>query len=260
MRRLPILLAPLAVVGLLSVAQPAAATVIFSDDFNAENGGVGALNYTGFANWGVSGVGETVDLIGNGFFDFYPGNGLYVDLDGSTGNAGVLTTNSFFGPGSYVLSFNLAGSTRGDTNTVIVRFGGVDISGGGITLGSAAPFNPPFSLSFNAAGSGPDQLRKPRRRQPRSHPRQRRAGSDRRPRAGLVALARRRSRGPRPVAPSALRLDSHSPSGRRRASHPLGAVSLCKGPESPLRDPSVSSVYLPGGGHPQGHLTQGEAR
>ena len=152
MRRLPILLASLAVVGVLSAAQPAAATVIFSDNFNAENGGVGVLNYGAFANWGVSG--GTVDLIGNGFFDFYPGNGLYIDLDGSTSNAGILTTTAFFGPGSYVLSFNLGGSTRGDTNTVIVRFGGVDISGGGITLGSAAPFNPAFSLSFDAAGPG----------------------------------------------------------------------------------------------------------
>ena len=153
MRRLPILLAPLAVVGLLSAAQPATATVIFSDNFNAENGGAEFLNYGGFANWGVSD--GTVDLIGNGgTFDFYPGNGLYVDLDGSTGNSGILATNSFFGPGSYVLSFNLAGSARGDSNTVIVRFGGVDISGGGITLGSAAPFNPPFSLSFTAGAPG----------------------------------------------------------------------------------------------------------
>jgi hypothetical protein len=60
----------------------------------------------------------------------------------------------FFGPGSYVLSFNLGGSTRGDTNTVIVRFGGVDISAGGITLGSAAPFSPPISLSFTAGAPG----------------------------------------------------------------------------------------------------------
>ena len=37
---------------------------------------------------------------------------------------------------------------------MIVRFGGVDISGGGITLGSAAPFNPPFSLSFTAGAPG----------------------------------------------------------------------------------------------------------
>ena len=65
------------------------AAVIFSDNFDGENGGVGALNYTGFANFSVSN--GLVDLIGNGFFDFLPGNGLYVDLDGSTSDAGVLT-------------------------------------------------------------------------------------------------------------------------------------------------------------------------
>ena len=31
------------------------ATIIFSDNFNAENGGVGVLNYNSFANWSVSG-------------------------------------------------------------------------------------------------------------------------------------------------------------------------------------------------------------
>ena len=65
------------------------AAVIFSDNFDGENGGVGALNYAGFANFTVSN--GSVDLIGNGYFDYLPGNGLYIDLDGSTSDAGVLT-------------------------------------------------------------------------------------------------------------------------------------------------------------------------
>lgn len=40
----------------------------------------GALAYCGFQNWKVEG---SVDLLGNGFFDLLPGNGLYVDLVGS---------------------------------------------------------------------------------------------------------------------------------------------------------------------------------
>ena len=49
-----------------------------------------------------------VDLIGNGFFDSYPGNGLCVDLDGSSGNAGVRTSIPIaLTPGSYVLKFDL---------------------------------------------------------------------------------------------------------------------------------------------------------
>src|SRR5678816_2126767 len=91
------------------------ATIIFSDNFNAENGGVGVFNYNSFANWSVSG--GTVDLIGSpGFFDFFPQNGLYVDLDGTSFMAGTLT------------SIGIAvtpGSQRGDFNTVHV-----DVSGG----------------------------------------------------------------------------------------------------------------------------------
>jgi hypothetical protein len=100
------------------------ATTIFSDNFNAENGGIGALNYNAFANWSVSG--GTVDLIGSpGFFDFFPANGLYVDLDGTSFQAGTLTSIGIpITPGNYVLSFLLAGSQRGDFNTVHVNVSG----------------------------------------------------------------------------------------------------------------------------------------
>lgn len=110
---------------------------LFADDFDAENGGTGALNYAGFANWGVTD--GTVDLIGNGFFDFYPGNGLYVDLDGSTADAGVLTTTMTFAlpEGSYELSFDLGGSQRGDSNDVTVTLGGLYTDT--FTLASADP-------------------------------------------------------------------------------------------------------------------------
>ena len=50
----------------------ASAAPLFSDNFNAQNGGVGTLNFSGFTNWTVSN--GSVDLIGNGFFDFYPGD------------------------------------------------------------------------------------------------------------------------------------------------------------------------------------------
>jgi len=110
-----------AVFGLLTLASPASATPIFSDNFNTENGGAGVLNYNNFANWNVTN--GTVDLIGNGFFDFYPGNGLYVDLDGSTGQAGFFSTKTTFAPGTYVLSIFLGGSQRGDTNSVTVTLG-----------------------------------------------------------------------------------------------------------------------------------------
>ncbi len=97
------------------------------DNFNSENGGVGELNYNSFANFTVanSNIGGTVDLIGNpGFFDLYPGNGLYVDLDGSgNGVPGLLTSKQTFAPGTYTLSFDLAGSARGVDDNVNVNFG-----------------------------------------------------------------------------------------------------------------------------------------
>jgi hypothetical protein len=95
---------------LLSI--PASATTIFFDNFNTENGGNYALNYTGFTKWTVAN--GTVDLIGAGSaWDFYPGNGLYVDLDGSTYQAGtMMSINVPVSAGSYVLSFDLGGSQR----------------------------------------------------------------------------------------------------------------------------------------------------
>jgi hypothetical protein len=69
-------------------------------------------------------AGGNVDVIGTGFFDLLPGNGNYIDLDGTGGipavfqsNAGLIT----LGPGDYVLSFDLAGSQRDGVNTVLVN-------------------------------------------------------------------------------------------------------------------------------------------
>jgi hypothetical protein len=100
-----------AMASLIGTGSAQAATIFF-DNFNTENGGTQALNYSGFANFTVSD--GTVDLIGNGgAFDFLPGNGMYIDLDGSTNNAGVLTSNVMpLGMGLYTLSFDLAGSRR----------------------------------------------------------------------------------------------------------------------------------------------------
>jgi hypothetical protein len=106
------------------------AQVLISDNFNSENGGVPTLNYNSFANWDVANAGTTggtVDLIGNGAFDFYPGNGLYVDLLGSgNGTPGQLqskTTFNFVSGVNYTLSFDLAGSARGTDNHVDVTLG-----------------------------------------------------------------------------------------------------------------------------------------
>ena len=139
------------------------ATIIFSDNFNAENGGGGVLNYNSFANWSVSG--GTVDLIGSpGFFDFFPGNGSYVDLDGTSFQAGTFTSIGIpVTPGTYILSFLLAGSQRGDVNTVEVNVSG-GLASSTYTLASNIPLTletmsftvlapTTINFSFNNEGS-----------------------------------------------------------------------------------------------------------
>jgi len=142
-----------AVLFLFSV--PARAAIIFSDDFNTEHGGVGILNYNSFNNFTVTA--GTVDLIGNGYFDFLPGNGLYVDLDGSTNDAGLLTSNALaLAAGSYVLSFDLAGSHRGQAETVdALVFGGADPSYAALQIvhASGDPFTR-VAMSFIVPAGG----------------------------------------------------------------------------------------------------------
>jgi len=115
--------------------------VPFSDNFDSENGGVGKLNYSGFTNWTI--VDGTVDLIGNGYWDFLPGNGLYVDLDGSTHNPGqMISSNSFdLQPGTYMLSFYLAGNQhQSPQDQVTVQLAMGSLLNNTYTLTNFAPF------------------------------------------------------------------------------------------------------------------------
>lgn len=128
-----------ALCALLSVS--ASAGMMLSDDFNSENGGTYQLNYGGFTNWEVGG--GTVDLIGVGSsWNWFPDHKLYVDMDGSTGNAGKMTSRTAFDfiPGvTYVLSFDLAGNQRAATSeTVRVQ----------VAMGAA--FGEDYSLSWDS--------------------------------------------------------------------------------------------------------------
>jgi hypothetical protein len=103
-------------------AGQAHAGVLLSDNFDSENGGAPQLNYYGFQNFTVTQ--GSVDLIGNGSFDFYPGHGLYVDLNGSTYQSGTLASNAVFGPGSYTLSFEIGNNpSNQDPNSMTVSLG-----------------------------------------------------------------------------------------------------------------------------------------
>ena len=93
------------------------------ETFNSENGGIGVLNYTAFTDFSVT-VGA-VDLIGNGLFDFYPGNGLYVDLNGTTNASGTLESKMSFSPGTYELTFDIGRNPNGVglTDSVMISLG-----------------------------------------------------------------------------------------------------------------------------------------
>ncbi len=138
----------------LSAAVPAHATVVFSDNFDANATGLNVVP----AAWSVSA--GTVDVIGPGFFDLIPGSGNYIDLDGSTGQAGVLS-KSFTGlaNGLYQVTFDLAGNHRSGNDTVVVGFGGssqtvsLGINQGWTTLSMLATVtNGTLTLSFDDLG------------------------------------------------------------------------------------------------------------
>ncbi len=114
------------------------ATVLFSDNFDSENGGRHSFVYSGLQKWSFA-AGRNVDLIGAGSaYDYFPGNGLYIDLDGFYESSTIRTNRVLdLTPGTYVLRFLLAGSQRGDANTVTVSLGTAFSET--FTLESAAP-------------------------------------------------------------------------------------------------------------------------
>lgn len=135
----------LCLLALSAFTSGAQAAVLFSDNFDSNATSLNAVP----AGWTVSN--GTVDIIGNGFFDFYPGNGAYIDLDGSTNDAGELSQSfSLTGGVTYNASFTLGGSTRGDSNIVDVSFGSASQS---FALASDDPLAL-FILGFTPAADG----------------------------------------------------------------------------------------------------------
>lgn len=104
------------------------ANAIFQDGFDSEGAaGESILNYTGFANWTVTG--GSVDLISDPNkwgLDCIGGTGKCVDLDGSSGNAGILTSKDFtLGEGTYSLIFDISGNQRnGSADSMLVMLSG----------------------------------------------------------------------------------------------------------------------------------------
>jgi hypothetical protein len=98
-----------------------------------------------------------VDVVVN--FGGLPGK--TVDLDGSTGNAGVFTKSLSLTAGvEYVAAFDIYGSRRGDTNQVTISFGastlvlslGSSDSNAGVSLAFTPAASQSYDLSFSNAG------------------------------------------------------------------------------------------------------------
>jgi len=107
-------LMPLITAATLALATAGAtATVLLDDSFDTENGGNGAAEYSGFANWTVA----NVDLLAPGYFyslcGAAGGGSPCVDMEGS-GNGTMTTRTAYdFAAGGASLQFDLAGDQRG---------------------------------------------------------------------------------------------------------------------------------------------------
>lgn len=102
-----------------STGASAATITSLTDGFETEVGVTNSvLNYGSFQNWDVSD--GTVDLIKTGQYGIGCQSGSWcVDLDGSTSDAGILTTKDMFAAGSYTLSFGISGNQRNSSNDML---------------------------------------------------------------------------------------------------------------------------------------------
>jgi hypothetical protein len=114
---------------------PAQAIVLFQDNFDTDNA-ASALNFNNLLNWTVGN--GTVDYIKSGGFGIncIGGTGGCIDLDGSTGNGGRMTSKQTFNllaNETYRLIINVSGNQRGGANDEVswglVTSGGASLSG-----------------------------------------------------------------------------------------------------------------------------------
>lgn len=114
------LLSAVMALSFVNVASAATFTILYEDDFDANPVGLNATP----SGWNVTG--GTVDIIGDRpspFFNFYPNNGNYIDMDGTSLDAGRMTTTQvfdFLAGVTYRLYFTLG---QNGTATETLNFG-----------------------------------------------------------------------------------------------------------------------------------------
>lgn len=131
---------------LATATLPAGAAVIFQDGFDTDNAGT-VLNFSGLANWTVGD--GTIDYIRSGGYgiDCVGDTGGCLDMDGSTSNAGRITSRQIFtfdAGTDYFIDIALSGNQRDGASDSVV-FGLVNADTGGLlqtTVGALAPGAP----------------------------------------------------------------------------------------------------------------------
>ena len=111
-------------VGLMGASGVAMSTTVLNENFDGLTANLAVTSAGSFSTIG----GTNVDVVGPGngwgFLCVAPESGNCADLNGSGGNPqGQLQSNMLFGAGSYLLSFDLIGSGRGQTDSATVTFG-----------------------------------------------------------------------------------------------------------------------------------------
>lgn len=147
--------AGVAVLGLTTLPVQAA-TILFQDNFDTDNAS-SALNFSAFNNWTISN--GTVDYIRSGGFGIncVGGAGGCVDLDGSTGNGGRMTSIASFNvlPGEqYQLSAQVSGNQRGGASDNIV----LGIGGNSVSYSGISPSDPFATRLFGVIFGVPDTV------------------------------------------------------------------------------------------------------
>lgn len=136
--------------GLIAGPMSAQAAVIFSDNFD-NDATTSVLNFNGLINWTVSG--GTIDYIRSGGYGIscFGGTGGCLDMDGSTSDAGRITTKQVFDFDDgvlYIFELALSGNQRGGASDS-VNFGLINVDTGAESMLTAGPLAPsdPFATS-----------------------------------------------------------------------------------------------------------------
>jgi hypothetical protein len=135
---------------------PLYGSVILSENFDALKTSLSATAVGAFSTIN----GTNVDIVGGSLYGSLcaaPLSGNCVDMDGSGGNTqGQLQSKMLFAAGTYLLSFDLIGSQRGNTASTTVTFGnysqeftlGSKDDTDGIVVNQSVTLSAPGSLLF----------------------------------------------------------------------------------------------------------------